>query len=995
MRRAWSPRSVVCCCALVAVVLAVAALQAAPPKAAGKGKAPAKKQGAGKQPAGDQIMVRVRIAEMAPAMYARIKWHWGGQGITTAETTAGELTAVPPLPVPDAAQQGEGQDYIFEKLKNGSQLWVKKGVWLPPVPLSHFKLQGLPFITFAVHGKPTRRGEAPKDVVQSCALEFEFSYQGQVIKTFKEIGPDGPLVSVVIPVRKLGENRSPTPEFLDELGGLSQYSQRRLDFVKTLPWANRPLPKKYAIVSDCFGYVGDFVAHTANKKVMLAEWETLRQLGGNGLRASSDAFRDLIVSGQGLGKDYRRARIGGTGDYLVPPPLAKVEGAGCPYHPYTISSRALKVQEAVARSLERAREVPTEEVWLLEQDEIGAFYGNAKSAQHLATCEHCQKAFRDYVKRVGYTPDDFGVKSWAEVMTPGAFLAKAKEQGYEPPKKQKGPKTVAGGGDAPADAESASDDDDDFPAMLGDFKLPVTQRGWAMLTVLNRDFKNETSAQLLSVQRRAYEAENAKKQKALAAGRKTAPEARQPWLYAYALRRTSPTMGGDTLDYFDFYRQADNGFMYETSNRDPRVWHWDSYMSDLGRVLGDKLGTRYAMCLKPHRGAPAQRALAAVSRNAKMIYWYTYGPNWSKGDSFSGQLSALRKCSWVARLIAAAEDVTYDGHWAHPAEVALVRLRTSETFESSTSWENGKWIYTALLHAHVPVDPLSESMLLDQDLSRYKVIYVSGPNIRQAAADKLAKWVEQGGTLYTSGGGLTRDEGNQPLKSMLRVLGLKPRKELEEWAKAPRYGSVGLAKLHELTPGVASAISVKGVGELAGQFPVLAAREVLEPEQGTTVLAQFSDGKVAATKHAYGKGQAYVVGFFPGVEYSVDVQTLPYDTAKSYQPAKREFVSVAARAAGVKPIVDASEAAIEGVLMKHPTSGKQAAILINWSFAVNDEKERSATDFSNLKVAIRGTGKVSKVRSAALEQDLPFQQTGDDIAVTVPTIEEGDILLLE
>ena len=43
----------------------------------------------------DTFTFRVRIAELAPGNYARIKWRWGGQGITSGESMTGELTAMP------------------------------------------------------------------------------------------------------------------------------------------------------------------------------------------------------------------------------------------------------------------------------------------------------------------------------------------------------------------------------------------------------------------------------------------------------------------------------------------------------------------------------------------------------------------------------------------------------------------------------------------------------------------------------------------------------------------------------------------------------------------------------------------------------------------------------------------------------------------------------------------------------------------------------------
>lgn len=998
----------------VAVLLTVAsvtlaAFDASAAAKAKKGKGP--RTPAAVTDAANQIMVRVRLAELAPVSYARIRWHWGGGGLGVGkEPMVGELTAVPPQAAPSAALVGGEPDFLAEKDKKGDAVWVKKGVWLKPVPLGYFGLKSFPFLNFTIMGKSIQKGRGGARSVERSALEFELSYQGKVIKTFTETAPEGALVTVYFPVRDLAPGGAPTPEFIEKVGGLLQYSQRRDQFLEELPWAKRPLPKRYAIVTDCMGYhegAGGYAAHTSNKEVILAELRAVRQLGVNGLRGSTEFLKDMMVGNQGIGKEFTRIRIGGAGGFLVPTPGAQVAGAGCPYHPATIAGHAEKVRDAVGRVMDRSHELPTEECWLLTIDEIGAYYSSVRHTEHLSTCDYCGQAFREFVKREGYAPADFGVKDWSGVKPAGAYLAGLAAQGYQPPKRKKKGKAAAPAKAAAAptteepssgeERESANDDDvsGQLRAEKDGYKLPISDRGWALARYLTREFNRETTANLFAAQRQAFAAENEKKSKALAEGKSDSPAAKQPWMYSYALRRSSYIMGGDTLDYFDFYRKADNAFMYETSNRDPRAWQWDSLMCDVGRILSEKFGTRFGPCIKPHRGAPTQRALAAVSRNAKLIYWYTYGPNWAKGDSFSGQLHCLRKASWTARLLGAAEDVIYDGQWAVPAEVALVRLRLSESFEGSTSWENGKWIYTALTHAHIPVDPLNDSLLLSEDLSRYKVIYLSGTNIRKAAADKLTQWVQNGGTLYISGGSVVKDEGNQPLASLLPVVGLKSRKNMEEWRKMFRYGSVALGKLKEITTDSPPSITVTGSGDLSGRIPVLAGREVLQPEQDTTVLARYSDGGAAVTQHAYGKGQVFVVGFYAGVEYSADVQEATYDMAKDFKPEKRQYVALAALRAGVKPVVDAAQPIVEGVLIKNPKSGRRAAILMNWAYQVDENRLKTGSEFTNLVVNIRGAGKVTKVWSTALEKELAFKQNGEDVAAMIPTMADGEILLID
>ena len=141
-----------------------------------------------------------------------------------------------------------------------------------------------------------------------------------------------------------------------------------------------------------------------------------------------------------------------------------------------------------------------------------------------------------------------------------------------------------------------------------------------------------------------------------------------------------------------------------------------------------------------------------------MLYWYTYGPDYKKGDSFSQSNDALVLTSKAAHLLGKAEDVLYGSKWAVPAEVAVVKPETTQRWMNlsgnpphlTAAWENAKWVYSALQHAHVPVDPIDEHILATEDLTRYRIIYVSGSHVTRAAARGLERYVKDGGTLYTS-----------------------------------------------------------------------------------------------------------------------------------------------------------------------------------------------------------------------------------------------------
>jgi hypothetical protein len=492
-------------------------------------------------------------------------------------------------------------------------------------------------------------------------------------------------------------------------------------------------------------------------------------------------------------------------------------------------------------------------------------------------------------------------------------------------------------------------------------------------------FSNYASARLFTPVRDAIAKANDEKRKN--------PALKQPWVYSFALRGNTFLMGGHSLDFFDFYRHADNAMVYETSNRDARVWSWDSHLCDVGRILTEKLHTEFGVYVKPHRGAPIQRALAAASRGAKLIYWYTYGPDYVKGDSFAENDAALDLTAKAAGLIGEAEDLLYGATWLVKPEVAVVNPRSSEIWNKQVgtpaAYENAKWIYTALAHAHGPVDPLDEGMLATDDLSQYRVLYVSGTNLTSAAAAKVEAWVKQGGTLYTSGGGLARDEANQPLAVLEPALGVG-RGPVELWAKVKPYGATALEIYSDsTTPG--AAVEISGLG---GKFVPVVGRESMKASAGTEVVATFADGAPALTKRAHGKGRVWVAAFFPGLEYSAALRVDEYDMSASFDPFKRSLVTAAL--GGVRPQVDASQPLVEGLLLQK--GGKRSVALMNWAYK-HAGKKSTTVPFKNLAVEIRGDA--TKVTSLALGQELPVEKTKDGIKVVLPVLEEGDVLRLE
>ncbi len=737
-----------------------------------------------------------------------------------------------------------------------------------------------------------------------------------------------------------------------------------------------------------------------------------------------------------------------TGKISSPPPWAP--GVGCPSHP-VYSNRVEEGRRAVAELVEEGRLAPVKSAWLLTDDEIGHCYGGtAEGREHIGVCTNCIASFRGYLKGKGLKPSDFGAADWEPVRPVSGYFSETYEVRYNKAQeaaKKAAPKldetVIDFGGNQVAAKPAAAAPAAEGPAApmaepakglavdatvvdKGDEKDPepelnleavlgfesgladevpgkgkgqpkekpaipppgLSKSGWLKLSYWTMRYINDFSAGLFTPRRDAFRAANEAKRQALEAGKTESPEALQPWFFMYALRGNTFLMGGSSLDFFDFYRYSDTGFMYETSNRDPRVWPWDSYLCDVGRTLHEKLGLAFGIYVKPHRGAAVQRALSSAARGARCIYWYTYGPEWWKGDTFGGNTGVLANVSLAARLIAAAEPAAWEGRWKEPAPVAVVRPRTSELMGNSAQWEDGKWVYAALQHAHIPVDALDEELLLSEDLSRYRAIYVTGSHVRREVAVRLAAYVKAGGSLMTGCGGLAQTEACEPLDDvLLPVFGLKSRSPQALWGGVHRYGATGLPGISALTNAPAAAQVTAGG---AAPFALKVGWERLDPLPETTVVATFADGGAALTKHTYGKGTAWLAGFYTGMEYATGVMKPGYNTAVDFSGQKRGLIAAAALEAGARPTVDASEPLIEGVWVTNDKTKKQAVMLMNWSY-----NGRASVTFSNVTVRLAGGAGLAKVHSFVQRQDVATEIQGPDLLVKLGVMREGDVLTLE
>ena len=157
------------------------------------------------------------------------------------------------------------------------------------------------------------------------------------------------------------------------------------------------------------------------------------------------------------------------------------------------------------------------------------------------------------------------------------------------------------------------------------------------------------------------------------------------------------------------------------------------------------------------------------------------------------------------------------------------------------------------------------------------------------------------------------------------------------------------------------------------------------------------------TRHKFGKGWIYVVGFFPGLEYSATVRRPDFNMRRDFDSGRRLVIAKPALEL-TRPVVEPSDPLVEGVLLKNPENGMRAVTLANWAYGVtalreNSSKRRSAIvehlPLNRLKIKIRTKEKICEVRSCMLRKNLKFTKSEDSIFVELPILEEGDVLLMK
>ncbi|MCP5539325.1 MAG: beta-galactosidase trimerization domain-containing protein, partial [Akkermansiaceae bacterium] len=402
------------------------------------------------------------------------------------------------------------------------------------------------------------------------------------------------------------------------------------------------------------------------------------------------------------------------------------------------------------------------------------------------------------------------------------------------------------------------------------------------------------------------------------------------------------------VDYFELLDADDqNAIWGEDWSNGASTYQCASYNVDLMRGAARDRGQVIAHHLVAHAGRKPWdiklKATSEVARGVKILNNFAYGPIWATHEGgpywrshvWQGKPETWTANASITREIGAVEDLLLPAMPAK-AEVALLYGSASDVWTIDETYSHGfdrmhTWL--ALTHAQVPVDIVAERQIERGALDGYRVCYLSGPNLTRAAAEKLADWVSQGGTLWLAAGAAERDEFDRPLTTLDRLLPAV-RGVLEDGQPFRASGRY----LSTLQP----KDEVRWEG---GSASVLSVKQSLAPNPGAETLASFGDGAAAVVRAPAGKGAVICCGFLPalsyikaaldhraalqkkvddGAELTADEMAQASLLDRSYNPWRfpaeiREFLLTPVRDAKVEPPIRCDRALVDAVYLPGKT----------------------------------------------------------------------------
>ena len=454
---------------------------------------------------------------------------------------------------------------------------------------------------------------------------------------------------------------------------------------------------------------------------------------------------------------------------------------------------------------------------------------------------------------------------------------------------------------------------------------------------------------------------------------------------------TDPDAGMGGHDWFEFGTlRGGTALWTEDWFADSQAYQWSFYAAKLrsatyandavfgGYVVGRATGER--------EEGLTHKILALIGSGAKVIYSYIFGPEYTfPGNCYSENPMVHRALARTYAMVGAAEDVLFPGK-AVPSKVAILAPRSAQLWDASeipvprqivdaTNTDlNAATVdymaevadlYLALQHANVPVDFIDEDGLTAESLARFRVLYVTEPNIPLENQRAILNWMIQGGYLVLISNAGSRDRYDEPISVLSELKGLRPETE----------------RSRILIPSLA-ALKVTGrIHDGNDTITAWGVRDVLLTPAGETI-ASFDDGYPAVTRRPIGEGMLFHFAWLPGVSYRKTGKSAKGALPEGFSQAIRNWIVRPTQEAGIQNPVESSIPLVETPILLSDVGA--AVTVLNW----NNEPA------SNLELTIRTPFEVGSVKSVK-DGELKFERNDAGGIRVRLAVSAGDILVLK
>jgi hypothetical protein len=436
---------------------------------------------------------------------------------------------------------------------------------------------------------------------------------------------------------------------------------------------------------------------------------------------------------------------------------------------------------------------------------------------------------------------------------------------------------------------------------------------------------------------------------------------------------TSPDEAMGTPDWFEFGRMHAADLLWtEDWFGNNRAYQWSFYAAKFrsiayknglgfgGYVIGQTAGNPM--------GGMLRKILTLVGSGAKALYYYNFGPEYTfPGNCYSEVPGVVAEFAKADKMIAKAENVLWPGREPR-AQVAILQPSSSEMWDglhippgsrvvgaASTNLNDATLDYMAevfdeylaLEMSDIPVDFVSENGLTDGTLNKYKVLYITEPDIPSEAQRSIAQWVKNGGTLAMVPGAAQGDRYDEPMTLLTSLSG-------SPWHSRAYVPNV--LKLNQT--------------ETIGNIPTFGGPPA--PAAIGKAISTFSDKIPAIQQDHVGKGNVIYYTYFPGLSFAHFALNARLELQQGTEAdSLRRQVLTPVRTADVTSLVQVNTAYVETPVLM--SSAGAAITFLNWT----------GHDLPSVRVTVRAPFRIARAESVT-HGSIRLHHEGNHVTFSLP-----------